>query len=328
MVQAAALRLLAAAVLACTGSASLAQAPAQNYPTRPLRMVYLYAPGGNTDTVARFVAQKLGDQLGQPVVIENKPGGGGLVGIRDVLRSRPLGYSLLYTTPALVGNLHTYRDPQYRLEDFAVVAAMGQGPFVLLVNSNVLPVKTAQELIAYAKANPGKLNYGSISPSAGGSVLSERLRAAAGVDVVAIPFKGGEAASLALVAGDIQVYYAVLGVARVRMKNPGIRPLAVAGEYRSNLLPDVPTFKEIGYPTMVFTSWQAVVMPSATPQPILRQLQGAMGKVTALPEMVSQLEKVDYDPWKGSVEDFNVKIRQESAAMAEEYKRLNIPTLD
>ncbi len=328
MLTASALRMLALAIAFPATMFACFDCSAQSYPSRPVRMVYLYAPGGNTDALARFTAQKLGDQLGQQVIVENKPGAGGLLGIRDTLRSRPLGYSLLYTTPALVGNLHTYRDPQYKLEDFTVLGPLGLAPFVLIVNSNVLPVKTVQEFIAYAKANPGKLNYGSISPSAGGSILSERLKVAAGLELVGIPFKGGEAASVALLAGQIQVYYAVLGVARVRLKNQQIRALAVAGEFRTNAIPDTPTFKEVGYPNMIFTSWNAVVAPSAVPQPILTQLQGAMAKVTALPEMVGQLEKIDAEPWKGTLEEFSAKLKQESTAMAEEYKRLNIPTLD
>jgi tripartite-type tricarboxylate transporter receptor subunit TctC len=302
-------------------------ASAQEFPTRPVRMIYVFTGGGVSDLLARVTAQKLGEQLGQTVIVENKPGAGGLIGTRETLRSQPLGYTLLFSTSGLVGNLHAFKDPGYKLEDFAPIGVVGEIPFAMIVHDSV-GAKTVPQFIAAARANPGKFNYGSIGPSSGGTILSERLKQAAGINLVMIPFKGGEPASVALYAGDIHIYFATLGVARQRMKNPRIVGLAVTSEQRSPAFPDLPTFKESGFPTMLLGTWHAMFVPSAAPRPVIQRLQTAMKAVTASPELKAQLERNDEDPYTGTIDDFIAKMKEESARMAGDYKRLNLPVQD
>jgi tripartite-type tricarboxylate transporter receptor subunit TctC len=307
--------------------ASISSAQAQDYPVRPVRMVYVYTGGGVSDLLARVAAQKLGENLGQPVIVESKPGAGGLIGTRDALRAQPLGYSILFSTTSLIGNLHAYRDPQYKLEDFTPIGVIGEIPFTMIIHDSV-PAKNLAQFIAYAKANPGKLNYGSIGPSAGGTILSERLKAAAGIDMVQIPFKGGEPASVALYAGNIHVYFATLGVARLRMKHPRIVGLAVTSAKRTQAFPDIPSFRELGFPGMDMGTWHALFVPSAAPRPIIQRLQAGMRVVTSSPELKAQLEKNSEEPWLGTLDEFVAKMKEESANMAGDYKRLNLPVHD
>ncbi len=297
---------------------------AQDYPVRPVRLVYVYEGAGVSTIMARVAASKLSEQIGQPVVFDVKPGAGGLIGTRDVLRAQPLGYSLLFSTTSLIGNLHAYKDPLYKLEDFTPIGVLGEIPFAMIIHDSI-PVKTLPQFIAYAKENPAKINYGSIGPSAGGTILSERLMQAAGINMTRIPFKGGDAASVALYAGDIHVYFATLGVARQRMKNPRILGLAVTVGQRTSAFPDMPTFKDHGLPVMEMGTWHAIFIPTAAPRLIVQKLQTAMKMVTASPELKEQLKNNDEDPWTRSLDDFVVKIKVEHAAMGADYKRLNLP---
>lgn len=320
-------RVLIHAVTAILAMAACFSAAAQDYPVRPVRMIYFYTGGGVSDLLARVAAQKLGENLGQTVIVESKPGAGGLIGIREALRSQPLGYTILFSTTSLIGNLHAYRDPQYKLEDFTPIGVIGEIPFTMIIHDSV-PAKNLAQFIAYAKANPDKLNYGSIGPSAGGTILSERLKAAAGIEMVQIPFKGGEPASVALYAGNIHVYFATLGVARLRMKNPKILGLAVTSSKRTQAFPDIPSFRELGYPGMDMGTWHAMFIASAAPRPIIQRLQVGMRFATSSPELKAQLAKNDEEPWLGTLEEFVTKMKEESANMASDYKRLNLPVQD
>ena len=305
----------------------VADAAAQAYPVRPLRLVTMFAGGSATDVMARFTAQRLSEQLGQTVVVENKGGAGGLIGTQDVLRAQPVGYSLLFAAPSLIGNLYAYRNPQYRLEDLTAVGAIGLTSYGMIVHASV-PATTLLEFIAYARANPGKLNYGSIGLTAGNTLLSERLKQAAGIDMVMVPFKGGDPASVALLSGDIQVYFATLATTRTRMRNAQIRGIAISAEQRSRILPELPTFRELGFPTLVLAQWDAVFVPAMAPLATVKRLQDAMMQVNAAPEMKLQLEKVEREPWPGTLEQFIAYTKAEGAAVGADFKKLNIPVLD
>ena len=311
--------------LALLGAASGIRA--QDFPNRPIRMVVIYATGSTSDLHARVVAQILTDKIGQPVVVENSGGAGGVIAMRTVARSQPPGYSLLFTTNALVGNLYAFRDPQYKLEDFTLVGTTGQSPYAIMVNANV-PGKTIQEFIAYVKANPGKLNFGSSGPSAGPNILAERLKAAAGLDMVMVPFKGGEPATQALMAGDIHVYFSTVGAVRNRIRGGQIKTLAVTSDQRADIFPDLPTFREAGYPTVTLGVWNGIFTPVATPAPYVQKLRDGFAKVNASPEMKKQLERIEFEPWKGSLDQFMTYIKAEGVAIAEDFKRLKIPLQD
>ena len=276
---------------------------------------------------ARFAAQKLGEQLGQPVVVENNGGAGGLLAMRSVARTQPPGYTLLYTTNGLVGNLYVYKEPGYRLEDYTIVGPVGLSAYGMMVHSTV-PVKNLAELIAYAKANPGRLNFGTVGPTAGSSILPERLMLAAGIDMVGVPFKGGDPAGAALLAGDIQVYFATFGTTRSRIRTGKVRGLAVSSEQRSPLLPDLPTFRELGYPTMALGVWNAIFVPSAASRTAVQKLQEAMTKVNATADMKAQLERMEFESWPGTLDQFTAYIKAEGTAIGEDIKRLKIPMQD
>jgi tripartite-type tricarboxylate transporter receptor subunit TctC len=300
---------------------------AQDYPVRPLRLVTIFAPGAAADHHARFIAGRFSEQLSQQVIVENKAGAGGLIGTREALRSQPYGYTLLLTNPSFVGNTFAYKDPGYKLDDFATVGVVGQTYYGMMVHTSV-PGKTLAEFVAYAKTNPGKLNYGRLGPAAGSAFSAERFKQAAGVDMMAISYKGGESTTVAMLSGEIQVYFATLSSVKPRMQNPQIKVFGITAPQRSSQLPDVPTFKELGYPTVLASNWNAIMVPSVTPPAILRRLREVYVKAAATPEMKATMESQAYEPWSGTLEQFAAGMRAEAVQLADDYKRLNIQSLD
>jgi len=300
---------------------------AQDYPVRPLRLVTIFAPGAAADHHARFIAARFSEQLSQQVIVDNKAGAGGLIGTREALRSQPYGYTLLLTNPSFVGNTFAYKDPGYKLDDFATVGVVGQTYYGMMVHTSV-PGKTLAEFVAYAKTNPGKLNYGRLGPAAGSAFSAERFKQAAGVDMMAISYKGGESTTVAMLSGEIQVYFATLSSVKPRMQNPQIKVFGITAPQRSSQLPDVPTFKELGYPTVLASNWNAIMVPSVTPPAILRRLREVYVKAAATPEMKATMESQAYEPWSGTLEQFAAGMRAEAVQLADDYKRLNIQSLD
>jgi len=316
------------AILAALSAAMLCgSAVAQDFPSRPLRMFTMFAAGSQSDLAARFTAGKLSEVLGVAVIVENRGGAGGLIGTREMLRTTPLGYSLLFAQQQLVGNTVAYRDPQYKLDDFAVMGVMGITFYALIYNTTSIPAKTLPEFIALAKANPGKFNYGSLGASTGSNILATRFQEKAGIQIEGVPFKGGDPAAQALLANQVQLYFATLNTARTRMRNPQISGLAVTADRRSQILPDLPTFREHGI-SLELGSWSAVVAPSAAPAVILQRLRDAMVKVKADPATIAQLQKQEIEPWTKSLDEFTAYIRAEGAALAADYKRLKIELID
>ncbi len=306
----------------------LASVMAQDFPVRPVRLVTIFAPGSASDVHARFLSAKLSPILGQLVVVDNKPGGGGLVATRDVLRTQPFGYSFLYSTPEFVGNTIAYREPGYKLDDFTVMGPFGLGSYGLIINNNAIPAKNVAELIAYARANPGKLNYGSLGPTAANTILAERFKEATGVNMVGIPFKGGDPLSVALLAGDIHVYFATFYTAMQRMKNKQITGLASTSPERMKAMPELPTLKELGYPNMIMTYWSAAFLPATTPKAYVQRLQDALKQVTSTQETKDLLAKQAIDTWPGTVDQFAAFIKKEGVDLQADYKRLSIPLMD
>ncbi len=305
-----------------------ATASAQDFPSRPVRLVTIFAPGSASDANARFLSGKMMPILGQPVLVDNKPGGGGLVATRDVLRSQPIGYSFLYSTPEVMANTFAYRDPGYKLDDLIVMAPFGLGSYGLIINNKVIPAKTVAELVAFAKANPGKLNYGSLGPSAANTILAERFKQAVGIELEAIPFKGGEPLAVALLAGQIHVYFATFNTAMQRMKNKQVTGLAATSLERMKAMPELPTMKEMGYPDMVMTYWSATFLPAVTPRPIVQRLHDAVRQVTSAQETKDLLAKNAIETWPGTVEQFSTFIRKETADLQADYKRLKIDVME
>ncbi len=296
----------------------------QDYPNKPIRLVTMYAPGSNSDANARYAGSKLGEQIGVNFIIDNKPGGGGLAALRDVYRAQPMGYSILLANTSFVGNTVAFKDPLYKIDDYTPVGVLGQTHYGLIMHDSI-PANTLGEFVAWAKANPGKVNYGGIGAAAGSTLNAERLKQMAGIDMTGIQYKGGDPVSIALLAGEVHVYFATLNTARNRMQNKQIKGLATTGEERSSILPNVPTFTELGYPGMNTSSWHALFAPATIPAPMIAKLRDGFVKAGATPEWKTRMANNELEPFKGSNEQFMAKIRKEAAQLVEDYKRLKLP---
>ncbi len=263
-------------------------AAAQPYPDKAIKLVVPFAPGGSVDIVGRILAQSLGEELKQSIVVENRAGAGGNIGFEAVAHAKPDGYTLLMASSNLAVNVSLYRTIGYDpLKDFAPVTLVAIQPNVLMVHPS-LPVKTVPELIAYAKANPGKLNFGSSGIGASQHLAGELFKSRTGVDMVHVPYKGGGPAMADLVGGRIQLMFETIPSSMSYVRSGQLRAIAVTTEERSAQLPDVPTVQET-VTGVVSRGWLGVAAPAGTPQPIVDQLNGAIHKVIALPEVTKRL---------------------------------------
>jgi tripartite-type tricarboxylate transporter receptor subunit TctC len=284
-------RLVAASLLLATGSVF-----AQAYPSKPITIVVPYAVGGTTDIVGRLVGTQIGNALGQPLVIDNKAGGGGNIGWGAVARSAPDGYTLLTTemsftiAPAL-GTKQPF-DPK---KDFTHIITAAAAPHVLVVNPGV-PAKTLQEFIAYAKANPGKLNYGSGGNGTNTHLGGELFKREAKVDLIHVPYKGAGAVLQDLMGGQVQALVTSLPTALPHIKSGKLRALVVTAEKRSSLLPDVPSAKDAGLPKFVMDFWVGLAAPAGTPQPVIDKLNKAVADALNSPEGRKRLAEQGLEP--------------------------------
>jgi tripartite-type tricarboxylate transporter receptor subunit TctC len=268
--------------------AAATNTPAQTYPDKAIRIVVPLAPGGGTDTLARIVASKLRDRLGQPVIVENRAGAAGNIGAEVVFNSPPDGYTLLFTQPApLVVNKALYGKVPFEPEKFVPIALVSLQDLLLAANPNV-PVKTLQELIDYAKANPGKLNYGSSGAGSAPHLAAELFKSMAGLDMVHIPYKGSGESQLAVLSGEVDFVFFAFSSALSNARAGKLRPLAVGGAKRNPQLPDVPSVSEVvkGFQG---SSWTAVVAPPGTPSGIVDRLSSAILAITKEPDVRKRL---------------------------------------
>ncbi len=263
------------ALLAASGAAL-----AQNYPTRPVRFIVPFAPGGNTDIQGRLIAQKLADAWGQQVVVDNRGGAGGTLGVDLAAKAPPDGYTIVLGSfgnilvgPALYKKL-AY-DPA---KDLAPVVQVSTPPGLLVANP-ALPVKNVKELIAYGRANPGKLNYGSAGSGVWNHLFAELFKTMARIEMTHVPYKGTGPAVIDVVGGQIQLSFAPFPTALPHMKTGRLRALAVTEEKRSPILPDIPTVAESGLPGYAAESWFAVLAPAGTPQPVISKINQDINRV-------------------------------------------------
>ena len=276
------LRLLAALALSLSTGLSW-DLRAQDYPAKPIRLIVSF-PGGSSDVLGRAFAQYA--TLGQPLVVENVSGANGAIGMTRVAKSAPDGYTIALgaTTNLAIGphlNSHLAYDP---LKDFTPIALLARVPIVLVVSSAV-PARSVDELVALARANPGKLNYGSIGTGSTTHLLGEVLRRSAGIDVVHVPYKGIQQGVTALLAGDVQfIFFPVFVDARAHVRSGALRPLALVDSRRSPVAPDLPTLPELGYP-LEAAAWFAMIAPAGTPEPIVQRLALEVRRVLSLEAM-------------------------------------------
>jgi len=310
--------LLAVLLLAC------AAAQAQTFPSRQVTIIVPYPPGGLIDLVARALQPFLQAELGVPVVAENHSGAGGNVGAEVVARSAPDGYTLLLANPSLAISPTLYKKLNYRpIEDFAYVGRYGSVANVLVVNPK-LPVKTAQELIAYAKKNPGKLNYGSPGYGTSPQLSSELFKSMTGTFIVHIPFRGAGPAIAALLAGEIEMMIDNIPPQVPQIKSGKVRALAVTSLKRSSALPDVPTMDEVGLKGYEVVSFFGLAARAGTPRESVLRLNAALNKATQDPKLREILESRGSVVVQGTPEDFLNFIKAETAKFAPVIKRAGV----
>ena len=266
-------------------------APAQDYPARPVKIVVPFAAGGPADVYARFIAQRLQDAMGQPFVVEDRPGGGSVVGTDIVAKSAPDGYTLL-----LMSNTHTVNEslmpgkPFQLMRDFTPVAPLNYSDLVMVVNPAV-PAKTLQEFIALAKAQPGKLNYASSGPGTPYHMAGELFKAMAGVDIVHVPYKGSSGARTGVLGGQVEMMFDAVTVMNEHVKAGKVRALATSGVKRSNVMPDTPTLNEAGVPGYDAVIWLGLIAPKGTPPAIVNRLNAEVTKIVARPDVQAEWGK-------------------------------------
>jgi tripartite-type tricarboxylate transporter receptor subunit TctC len=272
---------LAAVLLAAGG------AIAQDYPTRPLTYVVPFPPGGVTDNGARTIAKVLAEKIGQPVIVENKPGAGGIVGAEYVLNQKADGYTFMYTASGPLGAFG-YRYKKLSFDPFTAftpVHGMAFSPMLFMVRADA-PYKTFKELVDYAKKNPEGINYYSTGPGSANHLVAELLQKAGGFKMTQVPYKGTGPALTDLLAGVIQVVWEYPVVMKPHIDAGKLRALGITSEERMPLLPDVPTFVEQGYKEAVFTGWATIAVPAATPKPIIDKLAKAYSATLADPTII------------------------------------------
>lgn len=271
---------LAVCSLALAGAVS-----AQAYPNKALRLVVPFPPGAGTDMLARTIAAKLSDSMGQPVVVDNKPGAGATIGTDAVAKAVPDGYTLLLSTTSHAINPSVFAKLPYdTLKDFVTVTQVATVPTVLVVHPSV-PANNIKELVAFAKANPGKLNMGSASSGTVFHLAGEYLKSQAGIDMVHVPFKGGGPAMTALLGGQVNVLFETTLTVQPQVKAGKLRALAVGSDKRAPSLPDVPTVAESGFPGFSAENWYGVYAPAGTPRDIVMKLNAEIIKALKLPEV-------------------------------------------
>jgi tripartite-type tricarboxylate transporter receptor subunit TctC len=276
---------------------SVAPAIVQAFPDRPVRIVVPFLAGGTVDSTARILAQKLSDQTGQQFIVENRGGAGGNIGSDSVAKAEADGYTLLHTAPGpLVINQYLYNNMPYDPDkDFAPVGLFAVTPVVLMVNNN-LPIKTVPDLIAYAKANPGKVSFGSAGVGSIPHLAGELFKTMAGVDIVHVPYKGTAAAMNDLVGGHIQMFFDLLPSSLSQISGGRVRAIGNAGLKRPAALSDLPTISEQGLKGYDAASWVAVVAPVKTPAPVLAKLRSEIGNVLKSPDIIKRLNDLGSVP--------------------------------
>ncbi len=300
--------------------AAVGNAFAQAWPSKPVTLMVPFAPGGTTDIVARPIAQALSQEFGQSFVVDNRAGAGGTLAAGLAARAAPDGYTLLVATVAHTMATSLYKSLPYDFEkDFVPITVLASVPNILIVNPSV-PAKSVQELIAYAKANPGKLAYGSAGNGSTEHLSAELFKAMAGVDMVHVPYKGGAPMMTDLISGQIQVAIETSGSAAPHIQSGSVRALAVTTAARSPAFPGVPTLAESGLKGYDVTTWYAILAPKGTPRDIVNKVYNAVVKVLKTPDMKQRLEQFGADPGGMPPEQFAVFIRSETAKWAKVVK--------
>ena len=297
----------------------IVQAAAQTYPDRVVRIINPYPPGGSVDITARILAQKLSDNTGHQFIVENRGGAGGNTGADAVAKSEPDGYTLLFTAPpplAINQTLYTKGLPFDPAKDFVAIGTFALTPIVLMVHPGI-PAKNVQELIAYAKANPGKVHFGSAGIGTTPHLSGELFKSMAKVEIVHVPYRGTGPAMNDLIGGHIQMFFDLLPASLPQINGSKVRALANAGAKRPAALPDLPTVAEQGLPGFDSASWVALAAPSKTPAPVVAKLREEVGKVLVAPDIVARIRELGSEPGTVNEKDVRAFLDAETKKWAE-----------
>jgi len=319
-----AVRVLIAASVAIGFAIAAAPVAAQTWPDKPIKFVVSAPAGSSLDALARVIGDKLKDRLGQSVIVENKPAAGGTVATAEVAKSAPDGYTMLlgFNGPLAFGPL-LQKLPYDVAKDLAPVIITSSQPNVLAVWSG-LPVKSVQELVSYAKANPGKLSYASVGNGSSSHLNMELLKSVAGFEAVHVPFNGSPPAVTATIQGETQAMFAVMQPLQAQIQAGKLRALAVTTAKRFPLLPDLPTIAESGYPGFEALAWNGVMVPAATPKPVIAKLNAEMNAILKQPDVIEKMQASGFDLIGGTPEDFGNLIKRETETWTPVIRKLGL----
>ena len=299
---------LASMLFAAITTTAIAQ---QNYPSKPIRLIVPFAPGGGNDFLARLVGQKLSERLGQQFVVDNRAGASGIVATDLVAKAAPDGYTLLlgFVGP-LALNPNLEKVPYNPVRDFAAASLLASSYHILVVHPSV-PARSVKELIALAKARPGEINYASSGSGATLHLVGELFKSAAGINITHIPYKGAGPAAIAVISGEAQMMFSSTTAVIQHMRANRLAALAVTSPNRSPLAPEVPTLVESGLRGVEVGSWYALLAPAATPREIITRLHAEIVRLAAMPDYRQQLEKQAFEPLTSSPEQFPAFVKAE-----------------
>jgi len=285
---------------------------ADTYPERPIKWIVPWPPGGGADVIARMLGNPVAQAIGQPVIIDNRGGAAGNIGAVAAARSPADGYTMVFAYSGTHSiNRHLYKDMPFEEKDFAPVIFLTSVPQMLVVNAN-LPFKTVQDIITAAKANPGKLTYGSSGNGAINHLTGQLFSDMAGVKLLHVPYKGGGPAAAAVMAGEVDMVFGEPSTLLPHVASGKLRAIATTGGKRSISLPDLPTISESGVPGYDVTSWNGVLVPAGTPAEAINKLNAEFNRVLASPEMRERLLKIGYEPIGGTPDSFSRHIDAET----------------
>jgi tripartite-type tricarboxylate transporter receptor subunit TctC len=297
---------------------------ATKFPEKPIRIVSPSTPGGGTDVIARIIGPELTKAWGQPVIVENRPGAGGVIGAESVANSPPDGYNMLVVPTAFTVNPFLYAKLPYdTVRDFSPVTRLAATTDVLVVHPKV-PAKSIKELIVLAKAKPGKLTYAHSGAGTGGFLCAELMKKMAGLDMVGVPYKGAGASTLGVLSGEVDMLFTSLVASINHIKSGKLRALATTGSQRSAKLPDVPTLSESGLSDFQKDSWVGLLVPAGTPSDIVIKLQNQISKAFHSADVMKTLDAVGFEPVCDSPDNFAALIKSEMALWSKIIKDTGI----
>jgi tripartite-type tricarboxylate transporter receptor subunit TctC len=297
---------------------------AQEYPTRPVRLIVATVPGGGTDAIARILGGKLGELLGQQFVVDNRGGAGGIIGTEIVARAPADGYTLLMGFIAsLAMNPALVRTPYDTLKDFSPVSLVADAQYLMTIHPSI-PPRTVKDFVAYAKANPGRINYASAGNGTPVHLAAELFKSVAGVNLVHVPYKGGGPAAAAVLRGETQLIFGSVTATLPQIKAGKLIALGVTGPKRLPVAPEYPTIAELGYPGFEVTSWYGVLAPAKTPATVVAKLNTAVVSALRAPEVRQQMARQGLDPIGSTPAEFAAHLRREVARWARVVKEAGI----